>query len=156
AEDGIRDFHVTGVQTCALPICVKKLKGGTQIEHRVMTSLPDTSRFVHIDDTDNPSIPKLLDKITIPWCHHEDSYAWYVEEMLACSGQSEIVDLIASRRDATKIKTAEVFESAAWTLKDAADTKKPLGVPYWLPTNASASPNGEWSTALPSGYSDIG
>src|SRR5690606_39539349 len=21
AEDGIRDFHVTGVQTCALPIC---------------------------------------------------------------------------------------------------------------------------------------
>src|SRR5207302_7071497 len=25
AEDGIRDFHVTGVQTCALPICWKKL-----------------------------------------------------------------------------------------------------------------------------------
>src|SRR5690606_39425840 len=23
AEDGIRGFHVTGVQTCALPICVK-------------------------------------------------------------------------------------------------------------------------------------
>src|SRR5690606_39441886 len=22
AEDGIRDFHVTGVQTCALPICM--------------------------------------------------------------------------------------------------------------------------------------
>src|SRR5690606_41066064 len=22
AEDGIRDFHVTGVQTCALPICI--------------------------------------------------------------------------------------------------------------------------------------
>src|SRR5690606_39872536 len=24
AEGGIRDFHVTGVQTCALPICRKK------------------------------------------------------------------------------------------------------------------------------------
>src|SRR5690606_40501885 len=24
AEDGIRDFHVTGVQTCALPICPLK------------------------------------------------------------------------------------------------------------------------------------
>src|SRR5690606_41123756 len=23
AEDGIRDFHVTGVQTCALPICCR-------------------------------------------------------------------------------------------------------------------------------------
>src|SRR5690606_40871138 len=28
-EDGIRDFHVTGVQTCALPICVSlKINGG--------------------------------------------------------------------------------------------------------------------------------
>src|SRR5690606_17960682 len=30
AEDGIRDFHVTGVQTCALPIC--KLKKGSKVE----------------------------------------------------------------------------------------------------------------------------
>src|SRR5690606_40639718 len=28
AEDGIRDFHVTGVQTCALPI---SLRGGTVV-----------------------------------------------------------------------------------------------------------------------------
>src|SRR5690606_39414914 len=26
AEDGIRDFHVTGVQTCALPICDETIK----------------------------------------------------------------------------------------------------------------------------------
>src|SRR5690606_14688532 len=28
AEDGIRDFHVTGVQTCALPICHRRLRRG--------------------------------------------------------------------------------------------------------------------------------
>src|SRR5690606_39408644 len=28
AEDGIRDFHVTGVQTCALPIWARKLRVG--------------------------------------------------------------------------------------------------------------------------------
>src|SRR5690606_39292616 len=28
AEDGIRDFHVTGVQTCALPICRYGSSGG--------------------------------------------------------------------------------------------------------------------------------
>src|SRR5207302_3793490 len=27
AEDGIRDFHVTGVQTCALPICPRAGEG---------------------------------------------------------------------------------------------------------------------------------
>src|SRR5207342_417822 len=28
AEDGIRDFHVTGVQTCALPICGARQRSG--------------------------------------------------------------------------------------------------------------------------------
>src|SRR5690606_40291525 len=28
AEDGIRDFHVTGVQTCALPILLRSVSGG--------------------------------------------------------------------------------------------------------------------------------
>src|SRR5690606_40492316 len=28
AEDGIRDFHVTGVQTCALPILARNLTDG--------------------------------------------------------------------------------------------------------------------------------
>src|SRR5690606_40075443 len=27
AEDGIRDFHVTGVQTCALPIFLRRQRG---------------------------------------------------------------------------------------------------------------------------------
>src|SRR5690606_41124184 len=33
AEDGIRDFHVTGVQTCALPICVAVTRGH---DHRLV------------------------------------------------------------------------------------------------------------------------
>src|SRR5690606_40920176 len=33
AEDGIRDFHVTGVQTCALPILALIVKGrGAEVE----------------------------------------------------------------------------------------------------------------------------
>src|SRR6266511_4909674 len=38
AEDGIRDFHVTGVQTCALPICVFN----TLIRWLVLPGLQDT------------------------------------------------------------------------------------------------------------------
>src|SRR5690606_39522005 len=32
AEDGIRDFHVTGVQTCALPIWASRALTGAWIE----------------------------------------------------------------------------------------------------------------------------
>src|SRR5690606_12075244 len=37
AEDGIRDFHVTGVQTCALPICVIA-KNRVRLVHHVPKS----------------------------------------------------------------------------------------------------------------------
>src|SRR6266511_4888246 len=33
AEDGIRDFHVTGVQTCALPICAHRAAEARAVEH---------------------------------------------------------------------------------------------------------------------------
>src|SRR5690606_40531063 len=36
AEDGIRDFHVTGVQTCALPICLERQRGGGVGGHRAV------------------------------------------------------------------------------------------------------------------------
>src|SRR5690606_39592745 len=40
AEDGIRDFHVTGVQTCALPISQLSLSG-THVSHpSIVTWVP--------------------------------------------------------------------------------------------------------------------
>src|SRR5690606_40850471 len=39
AEDGIRDFHVTGVQTCALPIC----DAGSASVKAAQTAIPERS-----------------------------------------------------------------------------------------------------------------
>src|SRR5690606_40031934 len=41
AEDGIRDFHVTGVQTCALPIYTLYLVGDTVWRDEVDMALAD-------------------------------------------------------------------------------------------------------------------
>src|SRR5690606_39093065 len=43
AEDGIRDFHVTGVQTCALPICAVPLQGHNALPTRVSTATASTA-----------------------------------------------------------------------------------------------------------------
>src|SRR5690606_40615109 len=40
AEDGIRDFHVTGVQTCALPILRRKAKQRLPKRERVPLYVP--------------------------------------------------------------------------------------------------------------------
>src|SRR5690606_2795095 len=46
AEDGIRDFHVTGVQTCALPICGEQALG--QMQEYNVSQLPvlDGSSYI--------------------------------------------------------------------------------------------------------------
>src|SRR5690606_41028149 len=41
AEDGIRDFHVTGVQTCALPIYHPKLPRGRRVSVPQVASLEE-------------------------------------------------------------------------------------------------------------------
>src|SRR5690606_40052384 len=43
AEDGIRDFHVTGVQTCALPIrlTVRAVGQGGAVPHPARRTSPD-------------------------------------------------------------------------------------------------------------------
>src|SRR5437016_11931256 len=50
AEDGIRDWSVTGVQTCALPISSLR-SGGVQAARRRARSASSTTRSRHRDST---------------------------------------------------------------------------------------------------------
>src|SRR5690606_40729759 len=59
AEDGIRDFHVTGVQTCALPIYGVPRKFTTKLKHVV--ELNFTFDFHHQDS--KPLIAATLKRI---------------------------------------------------------------------------------------------
>src|SRR5690606_40900782 len=40
AEDGIRDFHVTGVQTCALPIWILEAVGDDKLVYNPVSKIP--------------------------------------------------------------------------------------------------------------------
>src|SRR5690625_6561063 len=57
AEDGIRDGHVTGVQTCALPILIQE-QGHVGLESRcegVANTFPETE-ILYVDSADMPSV----------------------------------------------------------------------------------------------------
>src|SRR5690606_15668055 len=50
AEDGIRDFHVTGVQTCALPISILPIKDALKkVEDLVVTDDASEMRTASIE-----------------------------------------------------------------------------------------------------------
>src|SRR5690606_40954608 len=51
-EDGIRDFHVTGVQTCTLPICTQNVSISA-------TATGFTSANLNVQVTDNDANPAL-------------------------------------------------------------------------------------------------
>src|SRR5690606_40524446 len=51
AEDGIRDFHVTGVQTCALPISASPGAPSGWSAARTRTAEPCTSRSATVTAT---------------------------------------------------------------------------------------------------------
>src|SRR5690606_40534105 len=62
AEDGIRDFHVTGVQTCALPIFMARVKRG-DVRFLVATDLAargiDISDLSHVINYSLPEDPAV-------------------------------------------------------------------------------------------------
>src|SRR5690606_39745423 len=49
AEDGIRDFHVTGVQTCALPISLGTPNYGLALRHGIESA---RGEFIICDEID--------------------------------------------------------------------------------------------------------
>src|SRR5262249_57211098 len=77
AEDGIRDWSVTGVQTCALPICVS---GCTTL------ALPCTVYWLsrNTNGFDTLGFPKLVHPLTLkygsPACRSSDPFVPRSEE----------------------------------------------------------------------------
>src|SRR5690606_40014122 len=64
-EDGIRDFHVTGVQTCALPIFTRELPAG-EIARRLNAVLPTGLVVMGVLPLPlkTPSLMSLIDRFT--------------------------------------------------------------------------------------------
>src|SRR5690606_41164252 len=69
AEDGIRDFHVTGVQTCALPISRRRAARAAQ---PLIRSGPSSVASVH-SDTATGKAPTALRVKTPPRHKHAPS-----------------------------------------------------------------------------------
>src|SRR5690606_40649119 len=46
AEDGIRDLHVTGVQTCALPICLGRSPTEVELATQLEISVPELEKMM--------------------------------------------------------------------------------------------------------------
>src|SRR5690606_26279821 len=104
-EDGIRDFHVTGVQTCALPICddipiikgsaLKALEGDTgEIGEGAILKLAEAL------DTYIPTPERAVD----------GAFLMPIEDVFSISGRGTVV---TGRIERGVIKVGEEIESVS-------------------------------------------
>src|SRR5258708_10322803 len=69
AADGIRDDLVTGVQTCALPICLRR----AEVTHLKVSDIDSKRMVIHVrggkgrKDRDVLLSPKLLEELRQHW-----------------------------------------------------------------------------------------
>lgn len=87
------------------------------------------------------------------WAFSNFHWAWDANELAMNRSPKAIVKLLGQRRVTAFISNAELMEANFWAAPSASDTDTPLGLPYWVPKNSSATA-GLNGTVL-SGYSTV-
>src|SRR5690606_39294682 len=85
AEDGIRDFHVTGVQTCALPICAAEMDEKTRSEDTVgNASMILALMWYHAGEGKGEK-----DMVILPYCDRLSLMSKYLQQLVMESRSEE-------------------------------------------------------------------
>src|SRR5690606_39970149 len=95
AEDGIRDFHVTGVQTCALPILIHLLLNRIDVRGRVRAILCLNRQFTN-------TLKVFIDLIQAAFC--------------SLSNRNSIISV-------TQIGRASCRETCTWTWRPSPENR---------------------------------
>jgi hypothetical protein len=121
-------------------------------KRRLAIHITAAGRHVGIHEVDTIVDAPKLENISGEWSHYDTHYVYDKTEVTMNAGESKLTDLLALGEASALISASDDLESAMFTLKDPGDTRKPLGIPYWIVGNASTGFNG----GNPPGYSTVG
>lgn len=127
------------------------LQSGTGIQFNVLVAQSNAARNVALAESDNVNIVDGMVQANTVWRNSQTSYAIIGQTIAMNSEPSRIVDYIKEQRIMALISFVELMEQNFWGAPAASDTKTPLGIPYWVPKNATKGFNG----GILSGYSDV-
>jgi hypothetical protein len=123
----------------------RQITGGTSIQRNVMLDRSGRAKYRRLYDTDQPVVDNNQHQINVPWTQFGTDYSWDKLELLRNRDSAKgFINLIQSRRLERLWDMAEMFEERHWmTPNNAADTKHPFGVPYYINLlNAGSSTGG--------------
>lgn len=127
---------------------------GTGIRKNVIYKLPGSVKHQGFEQPVKVTIPQVTAKFSADWCHIEQSWGWFRQEMLMNSGAARINNIIVPRRQTARDEFAEEVEEKFWALPDANNPDVPKGLFYALTFNATQGFNGSYATGFTDKYGE--
>lgn len=127
---------------------------GTGIRKNVIYKLPGTVKHQGFEQPNKVTIPQVTAKFSVDWCHIEQTWGWFKQEMMMNGGAARINNIIKPRRQTAKDEFVQEIEEKFWALPDANDPDVPKGIFYALPFSATAGFNGTYATGFTDKYGE--
>ncbi len=129
-----------------------KMLTGVSILRSLMLSTSAGFRMVGLNQQDVLNIGDVLANAEVPWRHANTPYGYDVKEIMMNEGDTQIIDILKSRRADAQLARVEGMSTRLWSAPTSSSDKLNLwGVPYWVVQNATTGFNGD----TPSGFSDV-
>ena len=109
------------------------VRGGEYIDDYVIYKENGTASYVLPGQLQTISSENVLLKLRMGWAHANAFWMIINEEVLACRGKQQIIDLVLARRVATQMDMAIMVEEQMWAAGDATSAVLPFTIPSHLP-----------------------
>jgi hypothetical protein len=112
----------------------REIDGGTSIQRNVILDETGDAKYRTLFDTDQPMVNQAQFVVNVPWVQLGTNYSWDEVEILTNKNDEKgFIRLLESRRTTSLWSYANLFEQKGWaTPVNAADTKNPFGIPYYI------------------------
>ena len=125
---------------------------GKSFKINVQVARGNTWQTMDINDSINPTIQDFQTQMTVPWRLSAAHRTYNEAEITACSNESQIVDIIVSRRVGMDADVAEGLEVAGWAAPtSSSDVRSYWGIPTWLYTQRESDEDADGT--VNTGYS---
>lgn len=156
--DNMSDYQRTIVLKRLIKKGKMRFESGKALTFNRILDHNNSARFVGLGATDEVNIPDVMGTGEMPWRHMTWNYGMEFREPLMQAGAAKIVDLIVTRRTASRGSAIIKLEQKFWRVPAVSDTADIHGVPHWIVksnTAATSANNDGFNGTAPSGYTTV-
>lgn len=131
---------------------------GHAIRFNIMYDIGGSFRFVGLGFTAQSNMKNTMTYGEVPWRHWTWNWSVIDEEVLMNSGESQIVNILKTRRIGEMASMIVGLERHLWTAPDAADEVGIYPIPYYVVksnTAATTANNDGFNGTNPTGFTSV-